>query len=156
MSLGGGASIALDNACNNIVTNYGVTLVVAAGNDNRDACNYSPARTGGSGKPVITVGAIAKWELNRNHDILSSSSNYGSCVDVYAPGSSITSAWYTSNTAINTISGTSMATAHVCGVASLLRTSIPTPASIKNRIISDSSATISPAPTFNRVLYSGC
>eukprot|EP01121_Diplochlamys_sp_Union-15-3_P014451 TRINITY_DN459_c0_g1_i5.p1 TRINITY_DN459_c0_g1~~TRINITY_DN459_c0_g1_i5.p1 ORF type:complete len:391 (+),score=98.32 TRINITY_DN459_c0_g1_i5:97-1269(+) len=156
MSLGGGVSSALDTACNNIVTSNGVTLVVAAGNDNRDACNYSPARTGGNGKPVISVGSLNQWASGRNVDTLSSFSNFGSCVDVYAPGSSITSAWHTSDSATNTISGTSMASPHVCGVASLLRASIPTPASIKNRINSDSSATISPAPTNNRVLYAGC
>jgi subtilisin family serine protease len=87
---------------------------VAAGNGNRggrqqDACNYSPARVGAA----ITVGATDKT------DTKTSWSNYGPCVDIFAPGSGITSAWYTSDTQTNTISGTSMATPHVVGVAAL-------------------------------------
>src|SRR5690606_36273011 len=86
MSLGGGASSALDAAVNNSIA-AGVTYVVAAGNDGANACNYSPARVGNA----ITVGSTT------SSDARSSFSNYGSCVDVFAPGSSITSAWYTSN-----------------------------------------------------------
>jgi len=98
MSLGGGLSSLLNEAVNNAVA-AGITMVVAAGNDNSDACNYSPA----SAASAITVGSTT------NSDDPSSFSNWGSCVDVWAPGSSITSAWYNSNTATNTISGTSMA-----------------------------------------------
>lgn len=108
MSLGGGASTALDNAVNNSI-NSGVTYVVAAGNSNANACNSSPARV----PAAITVGSTT------NTDARSSFSNYGSCLDIFAPGSSITSAWHTSNTATNTISGTSMAAPHVAGVAAL-------------------------------------
>ena len=108
MSLGGGASSALDTAVRNSITD-GVTYAVASGNDNADACNYSPARVG----EAITVNS------STNTDARSSFSNYGSCTDIFAPGSSITSAWYTSSTATNTISGTSMATPHVAGVAAL-------------------------------------
>ncbi len=108
MSLGGGASTALDNAVANSVA-AGVTYAVAAGNDNRDACNYSPARVGSA----LTVGATT------SSDARSSFSNYGSCLDIFAPGSSITAAWHTSDTATNTISGTSMASPHVAGVAAL-------------------------------------
>jgi subtilisin family serine protease len=108
MSLGGGVSSALDTAVNNSI-NAGVTYAIAAGNSNANACNYSPARVGAA----ITVGATT------NTDARSSFSNYGTCLDLFAPGSNITSAWSTSNTATNTISGTSMATPHVAGVAAL-------------------------------------
>jgi subtilisin family serine protease len=111
MSLGGGASSALDNAVQNSI-NDGVTYAVAAGNGNilgmaQNACNYSPARVGAA----LTIGATD------SSDRKASWSNYGNCVDWFAPGVSITSAWYTSNTATNTISGTSMATPHTAGVA---------------------------------------
>jgi subtilisin family serine protease len=82
---------------------------VSAGNNNKDACRYSPARV----PEAITVGATT------NTDTRASYSNYGACLDIFAPGSSITSAWYTSTTATNTISGTSMASPHVTGVAAL-------------------------------------
>jgi subtilisin family serine protease len=102
MSLGGGASTSLDNAVANSIS-AGVTYAVAAGNSNANACNYSPARVGAA----ITVGATT------SSDARASYSNFGSCLDLFAPGSSITSAWSTSNTATNTISGTSMASQHV-------------------------------------------
>jgi len=113
MSLGGGASTSVDDALNRLI-NSGVTVGVAAGNGNRggrqqDACGFSPSRVAAA----ITVGATDKT------DTKTSWSNYGSCVDIFAPGSGITSAWNTSNTATNTISGTSMATPHVVGVAAL-------------------------------------
>jgi uncharacterized protein (TIGR03437 family) len=108
MSLGGGASSSIDTAVNNLI-NDGVTVVVASGNDNKDACNYSPARV----PNAITVNS------STSTDARSSFSNWGTCTDIFAPGSSITSAWYTSNTATNTISGTSMASPHVAGVAAL-------------------------------------
>ena len=126
MSLGGGANTALDNAVNNSI-NDGVTYAVAAGNSNANACNYSPARAGAA----ITVGSTT------SSDARSSFSNYGSCLDVFAPGSSITSAWHTSNTATNTISGTSMASPHVAGVAALyLQGSTgASPATVRNAIV---------------------
>ena len=96
MSLGGGASSTTDSATNNLI-NSGVTVVVAAGNSGANACNYSPARVANA----ITVGSTTSSDARSNF------SNYGSCVNVFAPGSSIRSAWYTSNTATNTISGTS-------------------------------------------------
>ena len=108
MSLGGSASSALDAAVNNSI-NAGVTYAIAGGNSNANACNYSPARVGAA----ITVGATTSTDARASY------SNYGTCLDLFAPGSSITSAWYTSNTALNTISGTSMATPHVAGVAAL-------------------------------------
>ena len=113
MSLGGGASTALDAAVVNSIAD-GVSYAVAAGNGNQggraqDACKYSPARM----TEAMTIGATDKT------DTKTSWSNYGNCVDWFAPGLSITSAWYTSGTATNTISGTSMATPHTAGVAAL-------------------------------------
>jgi hypothetical protein len=108
MSLGGGRSSALDIAVQNGVRD-GVVFVVAAGNSNANACQTSPA-----GEPLaVTVGSTT------SADARSSFSNYGSCLDVFAPGSSILSAWFTSTTATNTISGTSMASPHVAGIAAL-------------------------------------
>jgi serine protease len=108
MSLGGGASSALDDAVNG-AANAGVTMVVAAGNENQNACNVSPARAA----EAFTVGSTTSSDNRSNF------SNWGSCVDIFAPGSSITAAWHTSNTATNTISGTSMAAPHAAGVAAL-------------------------------------
>lgn len=110
MSLGGGASLSVDLAVRNLVQ-AGVTVSVASGNSNADACNYSPARA----RDAISVGATD------SSDSRASFSNYGSCVDIFAPGVDITSTWIgRSNTATSTISGTSMACPHVSGVAALI------------------------------------
>jgi subtilisin family serine protease len=147
MSLGGGASTALDTAVNNAISS-GVTFAVAAGNSNRNACNYSPARVANA----ITVGATT------SSDARASYSNYGSCLDLFAPGSSITSAWYTSNTATNTISGTSMATPHVAGVAALYLQGNPgaSPATVSSALIANATngkVTNAGRNSPNRLLY---
>ncbi|SDL35700.1 Serine protease, subtilisin family [Glycomyces sambucus] len=108
MSLGGGYSASLNNAVEAAV-DAGVTFAVAAGNEDQDACNVSPA----SAPSAITVAA------SDNTDTRAYFSNFGSCVDVFAPGVGITSAWHTSTTATNTISGTSMASPHVAGAAAV-------------------------------------
>ena len=139
MSLGGGASASLDQAVNNSIA-AGVTYAVAAGNGNiagkaQDACRYSPARVAAA----ITVGATDR------SDNKTSWSNYGACLDIFAPGSSIISAWIGSNTATNTISGTSMATPHVAGVAALYLSSLgsggsATPTQVRNALVGAATA----------------
>lgn len=105
MSLGGGKSHALDLAVNAAV-DAGVHFSVAAGNDNRDSCNYSPA----AAEKAVTVGASTIVDERAYF------SNYGKCNDIFAPGLNIVSTWKGSKTAINTISGTSMAAPHIAGV----------------------------------------
>ena len=109
MSLGGGNSEILKTVINGMV-DKGIIVVVAAGNSNKDACNYSPANA----EKAITVGSTIKT------DVRSSFSNYGNCLDVFAPGSDIKSSWIGSSTETATISGTSMATPHVAGIVALL------------------------------------
>ncbi|RKT53936.1 S8 family peptidase [Saccharothrix australiensis] len=106
LSLGGGVSTALDDAVRALIAS-GVSASVTAGGDNNDAANHSPARV----VEAITSGSSTKT------DTKSSFSNYGKVVDVYAPGVDIKSAWHTSDTAVNTLSGTSMSTGYVSGVA---------------------------------------
>ncbi len=148
MSLGGGASSAVDSAVAAAVAD-GVTFAVAAGNDNLDACGSSPARE----PSAITVGSTTTT------DARSSFSNFGTCVDIFAPGSSITSSWNTSDTATNTISGTSMATPHVTGVAALFLETNPTasPATVTAAIVNSSTLNHVSNPgtgSPNRLLFS--
>jgi len=108
LSLGGGGSRAMDNAVRNL-HNSGVPTVVAAGNFNRNACSYSPARE----PSVITVGAT------KSNDHRAAFSNYGSCLDIFAPGQSIMSAWSSGDSDYRAMSGTSMASPHACGAVVL-------------------------------------
>jgi subtilisin family serine protease len=148
MSLGGGASTALDTSVANSIAS-GVTYSIAAGNSNgADACTQSPARVAAA----ITVGSTT------TADARSSFSNIGTCVDIFAPGSSITSSWATSDTATNTISGTSMATPHVVGATALYLQAFPgsSPATIRNALVNN--ATLNHisgvgAGSPNRLLY---
>jgi subtilisin family serine protease len=137
MSLGGGASSALDTAVQNVI-NDGVVMAVAAGNSNTNACNSSPARA----VNAITVGATTSTDARASY------SNFGTCLDIFAPGSSITSAWINSTTATNTISGTSMATPHVAGVIAVLLGTSPTstPSEIATMLRSSSTPNLVTAP----------
>jgi aqualysin 1 len=131
MSLGGGVSDALDASVRNSAAT-GIVYAIAAGNESQDACNTSPARAGeGSNNGIITVGSIDI----RNEE--ASTSNFGTCVDLWAPGVSITSTWLNNST--NTISGTSMASPHVAGVAGLYLSANPNavPASIEAQLKAD-------------------
>lgn len=116
MSLGGGFSQALNDAVSNSMA-AGVSYGLAAGNGYANACDGSPASTP---DPALTVGAT---DIN---DVEASFSDRGSCVDIWGPGVNITSAWSTADNATNTISGTSMATPHIVGVAALYREANPT------------------------------
>jgi subtilisin family serine protease len=145
ISLGGGLSAALNTAVTNL-SSSGVFVAVAAGNSSSDACNYSPA----SATAVFTTASSEKTDARRT------TSNYGSCVDGYAPGGSITSTWINSGT--NTISGSSMASPHVAGVAALYKATYGNAASatIDTWIKNNATAGVitgNPAGTPNRLLY---
>ncbi|HSN96879.1 MAG TPA: S8 family peptidase [Candidatus Nanopelagicales bacterium] len=149
MSLGGGASSALDNAVSNSI-NAGVTYVVAAGNSGVDACGSSPARV----SAAITVGATS------SSDARASWSNFGSCLDIFAPGVSITSAWKNNDSSTSTISGTSMASPHVAGAAARYLSSNPgaSPSQVTSALINASTSgkvTSAGSGSPNRLLYVG-
>jgi subtilisin family serine protease len=149
MSLGGSAFDPLDTAVRNSI-NSGVTYAIAAGNSSADASGFSPARVG----EAITVAA------SDISDVMASFSNGGTIVDLFAPGVNITSAWIGSDSATNTISGTSMATPHVAGVAAQFLQSNPgsSPASVQAAIVNNASLNkisgIFIAGTPNRLLFS--
>jgi subtilisin family serine protease len=154
MSLGGGASSSLDTAVSNSIAS-GVTYAIAAGNGNvlgfsEDACSTSPARVGSA----ITVSATDSG------DTKASWANYGTCVDIFGPGVDVKSAWYSSTTATNTISGTSMATPHVAGVAAqyLQTNTAASPATVAAALVGNSTAGVVKSPgsgSPNKLLYMG-
>jgi len=163
MSLGGGISLAL-NAAVEAAVKAGLNFIIAAGNSNMDACSFSPA----SAKTGITVGST---DVSDNggiqQDVRSSFSNYGTCAHMFAPGTMITSCWHTSNNAKHTISGTSMAAPHVCGVAALYlqRNPTATPADVKQGLIDESTkdvvnlncrSVVNCLQSPNRMIYSAC
>ncbi|MFD5596926.1 S8 family peptidase [Streptomyces griseorubiginosus] len=137
LSLGGGASSTLDTAVRNSIAS-GVTYAIAAGNSSANASSYSPARV----TEAITVGATTSTDARASY------SNYGSVLDIFAPGSSITAGWYTSDTATNTISGTSMATPHVAGAAAvyLAGHTSATPAQVATALVNGSTSNAVTSP----------
>ncbi|WST42567.1 S8 family peptidase [Streptomyces sp. NBC_01167] len=149
LSLGGGVDPALDTAVRNSIAS-GVTYAIAAGNDGANASNYSPARV----TEAITVGSTTST------DARSSFSNYGTVLDIFAPGSSITSSWNTGDAATNTISGTSMATPHVAGAAALYLAAnrTATPAQVSTALTTAATSGVVGSPgtgSPNRLLYVG-
>ncbi|THA80412.1 S8 family peptidase [Streptomyces sp. A0592] len=147
MSLGGGADTALDTAVRNSIAS-GITYAVAAGNESANASTKSPARVA----EAITVGATT------NTDAKASYSNYGPALDLFAPGSAITSAWGTGDYATNTINGTSMATPHVAGAAAVYLSQNPasTPAQVATALIGSSTPNVVGGPgtgSPNRLLH---
>ena len=163
MSLGGGYHQGINNAVDAAVRS-GVIMVSAGGNSNADACNYSPA----SADLSFTVGATDVGSSGGNQvDIRSSFSNFGQCTKIWAPGTMITSAWIGSNTAIRTISGTSMAAPHICGVCNLVldQHSSWTPAQVEAHMVEESTKGIinlqcgnraACLQSPNRMVYSAC
>jgi subtilisin family serine protease len=149
LSLGGGFSSALNTAVNNLA-NSGVFVSVGAGGENQSACNSSPA----SAAAAMTVAASTSTDAKASY------TSYGSCVDIYAPGSSVISTWHTGTSATSTLSGTSMAAPHAAGAAARYKATYGNAATatidtwIKNRATMNV-ITGNPTGTPNRLLYIG-
>jgi subtilisin family serine protease len=149
MSLGGPVDTAIDAAVRNSIAS-GITYAVAAGNESANASTSSPARV----TEAITVGATT------NSDTRASYSNYGTVLDLFAPGSSIISLWHTGDTATNTLSGTSMAAPHVAGAAALHLADHPTatPAAVRTALVGSATTGVVTSPgtgSPNRLLNAG-
>jgi serine protease len=147
MSLGGGAFQTLDDAVTRSIAS-GVVFVVAAGNSAADACGYSPART----PNAVTVGATDRNDSRANF------SNFGACLDIFAPGVDVVSAGIGSDTEARSLSGTSMAAPHVAGVAAQLLAKGVTAANVPGQLVADSTLNkvLNPnAGSPNRLLFNG-
>lgn len=150
LSLGGGFSAALNLAVNNLVTLGNVATAVAAGNSGANACGFSPS----SAANALTVGAT------QSNDVRPAWSNFGPCLDIFAPGVNITSDWFTSNVATAVLSGTSMASPHVAGTLALVRQWAPaaTAIAVQNNVLLNATPGIVVGPgagSPNRLLYVG-
>jgi aqualysin 1 len=150
LSLGGGFSAAVNLAVNNLVALGNVATAVAAGNSGLDACTQSPS----SATNALIVSAT------QSNDVRPAWANFGPCLDIFAPGVSITSDWHTSNVAINTISGTSMAAPHAAGVMAQVRQWSPASgaAAVQNNVVANATIGIvgnAGAGSPNRMLYMG-
>jgi len=151
LSLGGGKVQAVNDALDAAVLHGNVVMVAAAGNNNGDTCNFSPA----SAPQAIAVGA------SDNQDRKATFSNHGRCMTLWAPGVAVTSDWIGNPDADNTISGTSMAAPHVCGMAAKYLGSRPqdTPAQVRTWLLGKASGNLIkgvPTGTVNLLLYAGC